>query len=75
MNAKDALEQVRTAADRFAADRHDRQRRRELDTVDFEQLSAAGFLLTGVSTELGGIFESAAVDACGSGDTARARSR
>ena len=57
MNPKDVLEQVRNLADRFAADRHDRQRRRELDAVDFEQLTAAGFLLTGVSAELGGIFE------------------
>lgn len=58
MSPKDVLEQVRNAADRFAADRHDRQRRRELDALDFEHLTRAGFLLTGVSTRSGGIFES-----------------
>ena len=58
MNPIDVLEQVRHVSDRFAADRHDRQRRRELDKADFEQLAAAGFLLTGVPARSGGMFES-----------------
>ena len=58
MDTEPALQDFRDLADRFAADRHDRQRRNELDAADFEQLAAAGFLLTGVSTKAGGMFES-----------------
>jgi alkylation response protein AidB-like acyl-CoA dehydrogenase len=52
------LQQVRGIADGFAADRHDRQRRNELDPRDFQQLVDAGFLLTGVPATAGGLFES-----------------
>lgn len=58
MDTELALKDFRDVADRFAADRHARQRRNELDAADFEQLAAAGFLLTGVSTKFGGSFES-----------------
>ena len=58
MITEPALEGFRDLAARFAADRHSRQRRTELDATDFEQLAAAGFLLTGISTRFGGIFES-----------------
>jgi alkylation response protein AidB-like acyl-CoA dehydrogenase len=49
---------VRAIAERFAVDRHDRQRRRELDPADFLELISAGFLRTGISTKSGGLFES-----------------
>src|SRR5688572_29474745 len=58
MNAADVLDEVRSIAERFAADRHERQRRRELDPADFEQLSKAGFLMTGVPEASGGLFRS-----------------
>lgn len=54
------LERVRRIADGFAADRHDRQRRRELVRAEFDELAAAGFLLTGVPRADGGLFESVA---------------
>jgi alkylation response protein AidB-like acyl-CoA dehydrogenase len=47
------------AAD-WARDRGNRQRRRELHAEDFERLQKAGFLLTGIPTELGGLWESTA---------------
>ena len=56
----DALEgAVAEIAASFTEDRHDRQRRRSLDRADFERLAAAGFLLTAVPVEHGGLFESA----------------
>ncbi len=57
MGAEQTLEQVRRIADRWAADRHDRQRRRELDPADFDELAQAGLLLTGVPVDGGGLFE------------------
>lgn len=54
------LDGVRKIALGFAQDRHDRQRRRELDPADFERLAEAGFLLTGVPAQRGGLFESPA---------------
>ena len=54
----DALEgAVAAIAASFAEDRHDRQRRRSLDHADFERLADAGFLLTAVPVEHGGLFE------------------
>jgi alkylation response protein AidB-like acyl-CoA dehydrogenase len=58
MDANSVLKDVRRIAEGFAADRHDRQRRRELDQVDFDALHKAGFLLTGVPASAGGLFES-----------------
>lgn len=49
---------VEALSELFALDRHERQRRRELDRADFEALAAAGFLRTGVSVEQGGLFAS-----------------
>jgi alkylation response protein AidB-like acyl-CoA dehydrogenase len=60
MTPGEVLAAVRTIAQGFAGDRHDRQRRRELDPADFQQLAQAGFLLTGVPAERGGLFESVA---------------
>jgi alkylation response protein AidB-like acyl-CoA dehydrogenase len=58
MPVEDVLARVRLVAETFARDRHDRQRRRELDPRDFEALAQAGFLLTGVPAGEGGLFES-----------------
>ena len=60
MDAATVLEEVRGIADRFAADRHERQRRDRLVSEEFDELAAAGFLLTGVPSADGGLFESVA---------------
>jgi alkylation response protein AidB-like acyl-CoA dehydrogenase len=60
MDAGTVLERVRAISDRFAADRHDRQRRDGLVPGEFEELAEAGFLLTGVPSADGGLFESVA---------------
>lgn len=57
MDFGSVLEEVGRIARGFAEDRHDRQRRRELDPADFEALAKAGYLLTGVPAEQGGLFE------------------
>ncbi|MCA1833451.1 MAG: acyl-CoA/acyl-ACP dehydrogenase [Actinobacteria bacterium] len=58
MDAAGLLEDVKIIAATFAADRHDRQRRRELDPSDFAELHKTGYLLTGVPIEHDGLFES-----------------
>lgn len=50
------LESVREVATSFTAQRRERQQRRELDPGDFAALAAAGFLLTGVPAERGGLW-------------------
>jgi alkylation response protein AidB-like acyl-CoA dehydrogenase len=60
MDAAGILERVRRVAEDFARERRSRQLRRELDPADFERLREAGFLLTGVPSEMGGVFESPA---------------
>ena len=60
MDPVSVLEDVRRIAERFAHDRHDRQRRRELDPADFEDLAKAGYLLTGVPVSEGGMFDGVA---------------
>ena len=57
MDAGSVLAEVGQIATRFAANRQDRQGRRELDPVDFDDLAKAGFLLTGVQSRHGGLFE------------------
>ena len=57
MDAGAVLDGVRRIATRFAAERPERQRRRELDRNDFDELAEAGFLLTGVGANDGGLFE------------------
>lgn len=49
------VREVRALADEFAQHRSQRQRRRELDRADFYRLHAAGFQLTGVPVEIGGL--------------------
>jgi alkylation response protein AidB-like acyl-CoA dehydrogenase len=60
MDAATVLDEVGRIADRFAADRHERQRRERLVPEEFDELAAAGFLLTGVPSADGGLFESVA---------------
>jgi alkylation response protein AidB-like acyl-CoA dehydrogenase len=49
-------EAVAGIAESWAADRAARQQRRALDRADFDALRDAGFTLTGVPTDLGGIW-------------------
>lgn len=49
--------QVAEVAERFAADRPDRQLRRGLEPEDFRELAEAGLLLTGVPATAGGLWE------------------
>jgi alkylation response protein AidB-like acyl-CoA dehydrogenase len=58
MDAAAAHENIRTIVAEFAAERRERQRRRELMPADFARLRDAGFLLTGVPIDQGGIWES-----------------
>jgi alkylation response protein AidB-like acyl-CoA dehydrogenase len=58
MDSRAVLDEVAHVAERFAANRRERQRRRELDPSDFEELAKAGYLMTGVPASQGGLFES-----------------
>jgi alkylation response protein AidB-like acyl-CoA dehydrogenase len=58
MDASTILENVREVSARFAAERSERQQRRELVAADFTQLREAGFPLTGVPINQGGIWQS-----------------
>jgi alkylation response protein AidB-like acyl-CoA dehydrogenase len=58
MDAGAVLDDIGRIAARFAADRPERQGRHQLDPVDFDDLAGAGFLLTGVGTRQGGLFDS-----------------
>jgi alkylation response protein AidB-like acyl-CoA dehydrogenase len=60
MDAATVLDATREVAERFARERAERQRRRELAPADFDDLRAAGFLLSGVPAEHGGLWESLA---------------
>jgi alkylation response protein AidB-like acyl-CoA dehydrogenase len=60
VDANAVLQDVRAIAERFAADRHDRQRRDRLVPEEFDELAAAGFLLLPVPRDHGGLFESVA---------------
>jgi alkylation response protein AidB-like acyl-CoA dehydrogenase len=57
MDAHQVLSNVSAVADTFARDRPTRQRRRALDRADFDTLAEAGFLLTGVPANRGGLFQ------------------
>jgi alkylation response protein AidB-like acyl-CoA dehydrogenase len=59
MDTRTILENVREVSARFATERSARQQRRELVAADFAQLREAGFPLTGVPVDQGGIWESA----------------
>ena len=51
-------ENIRAVSAEFAMQRRERQQRRELVAVDFARLGDAGFLLTGVPFEYGGVWQS-----------------
>jgi alkylation response protein AidB-like acyl-CoA dehydrogenase len=57
-DASSILEKVRAIAAELAAQRRERQRRRELDPADFARLAEAGFLRTGVPADMGGLWQS-----------------
>lgn len=53
----DVQQAVTALAERFAAERKERQQRRTLDPADFDRLAEAGFPLVIVPTELGGLWD------------------
>ncbi len=57
MNGTRILDRVQQVSNQFAHERRARQLRRELDPADFVLLREAGFLLTGVPSTMGGIWE------------------
>jgi alkylation response protein AidB-like acyl-CoA dehydrogenase len=57
IDAVTILDNIRGISAQFAQERRERQRRRELVQADFDVLRDAGFLLTGVPVECGGIWE------------------
>jgi alkylation response protein AidB-like acyl-CoA dehydrogenase len=58
MEAGTTCENIRALSAEFATERRERQGRRELVAADFARLRDAGFLLTGVPVDHGGIWES-----------------
>jgi len=58
MEAVTVYENIRALSADFAAERRERQQRRELVAADFARLRDTGFLLTGVPIEYGGIWQS-----------------
>jgi hypothetical protein len=58
MTAVTVHENLRAISADFAAGRRERQQRHELVAADFARLRDAGFLLTGVPLDHGGIWES-----------------
>jgi len=60
MDANAVLANVREITEGYAAQRAERQARRNLDLADFKALGDAGFLLSGVPASDGGLWESAA---------------
>ena len=58
MDADTVYENVLAISADFAADRRERQQRRKLVAADFVRLRDAGFLLTGVPVDHGGVWQS-----------------
>jgi alkylation response protein AidB-like acyl-CoA dehydrogenase len=58
METAEVYENIRALSAEFATERRERQQRRELVVADFARLGDAGFLLTGVPIDQGGICES-----------------
>ena len=56
MDAGTVSDNIRAITADFAAERRRRQQRRELVAADFARLREAGFLLTGVPVDHGGIW-------------------
>lgn len=60
MDSQTIVKNLEQVAEGFAQDRSERQLRRELDKADFDRIADAGYLLTGVPAEDGGVWEDAA---------------
>ncbi len=60
MESEQVIRNLESVAARFAEDVISRQKRGQLDPDDFEQLKTAGFLLTGVPADQGGLWNGAA---------------
>ena len=58
MHAGEVLANIRDVSVQFASERQIRQQRRELVAAEFARLRDAGFLLTGVPVDRGGIWQS-----------------
>ena len=58
--AQEVIQALQSVAEEFATQTIERQKRRELDPADFERVAAAGFLLTGVPAESGGLWSGVA---------------
>jgi alkylation response protein AidB-like acyl-CoA dehydrogenase len=56
VDAQTVQRNVATIAERFAADRRERQQRRHLEPADFAALAEAGYLLSGVPADMGGLW-------------------
>ena len=63
MDVETISENLRAISADFAAERRERQQRRDLVAADFARLRDAGFLLTGVPVDHGGIWESVGASA------------
>lgn len=59
-DTRTVLDNIKIVSERFAKDRPERQRRRELKKEDFNLLREAGFPLIAIPVDFGGIFESTA---------------
>lgn len=57
MNIQTISANIQEISDQFDAQRRDRQIRRHLEQADFDQLAEAGFLLTSIPREHGGLWE------------------
>jgi alkylation response protein AidB-like acyl-CoA dehydrogenase len=58
METNTVLDNIRELSRQFARQRSDRQRRRELDAQDFDQVKQAGFFSLAIPAEYGGVWES-----------------
>ncbi len=58
MDAQTVIENIRDVAAEFAEGRAERQLRRELHRSDFDKIKDAGYLLTAVPVDQGGIYQS-----------------
>ena len=52
---EEVVENIKDLSSKFASERRERQQRRELKKADFDALTDAGFHLTGVPPDMGGI--------------------
>ena len=60
VSTQEVIQALQGVAEDFATEIVPRQKRRELDPADFEKVAEAGFLLTGVPVESGGLWSGVA---------------